>query len=126
MKRFASFLLLFAAIFALSATRADAGNYPTRIIGYCSVSHQPIYAYYRPISYHGTVRYAWVPAYHTNRVLHPSVVLQRTTVIPHPRVISPRVVVPHSRSVCPSSAYYYRPSVYSGYLSPGFSITIRR
>jgi hypothetical protein len=114
MKKF--LLLAVAALFfgAITAARAKAQSYASRVISVCQVCHQNVYAYYQPVNYGGVIRYTWVPVYHTRCVARPV----------------PRVVVPYSYGVPHyhnhGHSHYHRSPSYSGYLRPGFSITIRR
>jgi len=95
---------------AITAPRAEAQSYQARVISVCQVCRQNVYAYYQPVNYGGVIRYAWVPVYHTRCVARPA-----------PRVVPYSYVVPTH----PHQPYRGRPS-YSGYVRPGFSITIRR
>ncbi len=107
-------LLAIAALMfgAISAPQAEAQNYQARVISVCQVCHQNVYAYYQPINYGGIIRYTWVPVYHTRCVARPvSRVIPYSYIVPSP---------PHHHY-----HHHGRPS-YSGYVRPGFSITIRR
>ena len=65
MKKFLLFAIIALGLGALTSQRAEAQNYPLRVLSHCQVCHQNVYASYRPVSHCGVVRYTWVPHYHT-------------------------------------------------------------
>lgn len=58
-----------AALFTFGTTdaRADHTHGSSRVLSNCGHCHQPVFAYYRPISYvNRCAVYGWVPAYHNH------------------------------------------------------------
>ena len=65
MKKLLTIAALAGAFFAFGPTEAEAG-YRSKTIGHCSHCGKCIYSYYRPVRLPcGSVRYTWMPAYHT-------------------------------------------------------------
>lgn len=54
-----------ASLFAFAPSEAEAG-YRSKTIGHCGHCGKSVYSYYRPVRLAcGSVRYTWVPSYHT-------------------------------------------------------------
>lgn len=107
---------------AFATPRADAQHYASRVLSVCPVCHTNVYAYYRPINYGGVIRYTWVPVYHTQCAARRTVPTTTRYITKYHRGVPYKYVVPghghhHHHAHSPR---------YSGYITPGFSITIRR
>ncbi|MDF1754358.1 MAG: hypothetical protein P1U89_16360 [Verrucomicrobiales bacterium] len=126
MKKFVLFSIVALFFGAFATPKASAQSYAPRVINVCPVCHTNVYAYYRPINYGGVVRYTWVPSYHTNcaaRVTTPT-----RYVTKYHRGTPYRYAVPshgHHHNHHHSHSTRISPR-YSGYVRPGFSITITR
>ena len=125
-------ILSIVALFfgALAVPKAEARGYKSRVHSHCAHCRKNVYAYYRPMVYHGVTRYAWVPSYHTSCAQRASYTTRyhRGTPYNYPvqvrRSYSNYGRAPSCNTRVPYSGYN-RGYGYSGY-RPGISVTIRR
>lgn len=114
------FVLLAIVALFFGAFTTQKASAQTRVLSVCPVCHQNVYAHYRPINYGGVVRYSWVPAYHTRCAS------RAVRVNPTRYVTKYHRGVPYRYAVPSRSRTHFQSPRHSGFVRPGFSITIRR